>query len=46
MTYRKPEVDVLGNAVAVITDQLSKSGNPFDGQSPIDAVGPAYDLDE
>jgi len=46
MTYTKPTIEVLGEAEAVIANQSSKAGSPFDGQSPINAVGPAYDLDE
>lgn len=46
MKYSKPDISVLGNANVVIANQQLKQGEPLDGQSPIDAVGPAYDLDE
>jgi hypothetical protein len=44
MTYNKPEITVLGDAVRVIQNPPFKSGNPVDGSNltPITA----YDLDE
>jgi hypothetical protein len=44
MNYTKPEVAVLGQAVAVIEGSTSKPGNYMDAKST--AVTPAYDLDE
>jgi hypothetical protein len=44
MTYNKPTVEVLGDAVAVI--QSSKSFSTGDGGNPDHIVPPAYELDE
>lgn len=45
MTYNKPTIEVLGEAVRVI--QSFKSGNPGDGGPGSQAtVTPAYELDE
>ena len=43
MTYSKPEVNVLGNANALIANPTDKPGQPGDGA---DFNAPAYDLDE
>jgi hypothetical protein len=48
MKYSKPEVRILGNAVAVITDMQGnpkKSNVPDGTQGAIHSVA-AYDLDE
>jgi hypothetical protein len=48
MTYNKPKVDLLGEAVAVI-QATGKSGMPIDAPgSPVGTPNPppAYDLDE
>ena len=42
MTYRKPEVHELGEAVSVIELINNKQGTNGDSAQ----VGPAYDLDE
>jgi hypothetical protein len=47
MTYTKPEVAVVGEAVRVI-EQMVKSvhGVPDGGRPPLNKLSPAYDLDE
>ena len=47
MTYTKPEVAVLGQAVRVI-EQRNGKGHTYvgDGQTIAKVLNPAYDLDE
>lgn len=45
MTYNKPEVDVLGKAVAVIESVTPKPKGSTDGLQN-KHTNPAYDLDE
>jgi hypothetical protein len=44
MTYTKPEVAVLGDAVGVIQAQAKPNGSTYD--SGVYNAFPAYDLDE
>ncbi len=47
MIYRKPEVDVLGNARVVIEQIYPKPNNPTDGVCDSKHnTTPAYDLDD
>jgi hypothetical protein len=46
MTYNKPEVEVLGNANAMI-EFSGKNNTATDSSQPQpNSTGPAYDLDE
>lgn len=47
MTYRKPEIVILGKASVVIEQIYPKPSNPTDGISePKRNTSPAYDLDD
>jgi hypothetical protein len=47
MNYTKPEVAVLGEAVRVIENRMSKGQVPnYDGPKHQPFTTPAYDLDE
>jgi hypothetical protein len=47
MTYTKPEVAVLGEAVRVIEQRTAKTPHVvFESLLPHDWFNPAYDLDE
>jgi len=46
MTYTKPEVEVLGNASALIENIASKPDGTKDAVSTESVTGPSYDLDE
>lgn len=48
MTYRKPEVSVLGDAASVIQNYTVKDPSAMnpDAQAPFWPLQPAYDLDE
>ena len=49
MNYTKPEVAVLGDAIASIEHITQKGGRSIEGpgpNGPLTAVAPAYDLDE
>ena len=43
MTYKKPEINELGDA-AIVIQHVGKIGGEFDGALPPNT--PAYDLDE
>ena len=46
MTYRKPEINTLGDAVHVVQGVPKPLGQSFDPCSPRWYADPAYDLDE
>ena len=46
MTYTKPEVNTLGNALRVIEFVQKPNGGSPDSQTPFTPIDPAYDLDE
>jgi hypothetical protein len=45
MTYAKPEITVLGEAMSVI-EAVGKIGTSFDQGDQQNDLNPAYDLDE
>ncbi len=46
MKYSKPEVEVLGNASALIENHTSKPGSSSDNDGSGNTAASAYDLDE
>jgi hypothetical protein len=48
MTYAKPEVTVLGDAIALIENTTIKGGKQVESASshPSRGITPAYDLDD
>ena len=46
MTYAKPEVTCLGDALAAIQNTTEKMSGPLDAESHFRVTIPAYDADE